>query len=293
MRRHLLAVFVACVSIAGATGQALSDGAPYEYAARPIRRRPSAGADSTSARISAAPGAARRPTARPGVTLDDSWSCFAERRRGRRHARLQLAARADDLRHRRRSRQSRARGSGGYYVPFGYDASTTTDADFYMTLRGRLGVLMNGWMLYVTGGYLGADTTVSVLEACDVFCTTPVVSASNSGFRNGWTIGGGFEAAHRRRLDGQGRISLLRPRLGEPDDAAGQRHRRQHLERRDRRQPRARRHQLPLQQLQVRPVALDERDGCECLLHGGLVSAAMDALSRSSAGRPTRRCARR
>ncbi len=85
-------------------------------------------------------------------------------------------------------------GSGGYYVPFGYDASTNTDTDFYLTLRGRLGVLMNGWMLYATGGYLGADTTVSILEACDVFCTTPAVSASNSSFRNGWTIGGGFEA---------------------------------------------------------------------------------------------------
>ncbi len=62
-----------------------------------------------------------------------------------------------------------------------------------MTLRGRLGVVMNGWMLYFTGGYLGADTTVSVLEACDVFCATPVVSAENSSFRNGWTLGGGLE----------------------------------------------------------------------------------------------------
>ncbi len=60
-------------------------------------------------------------------------------------------------------------GSGGYYVPFGYDASTSTDADFYMTLRGRLGLLMNGWMLYATGGYLGADTSVSVLAECDTF----------------------------------------------------------------------------------------------------------------------------
>jgi outer membrane immunogenic protein len=85
-------------------------------------------------------------------------------------------------------------GSGGYYVPFGYDASTSTDAGFYLTLRGRLGVLMNGWMLYATGGYLGSETEVSVLEACDIFCSTPVVSASSSGFRNGWTIGGGLEA---------------------------------------------------------------------------------------------------
>jgi outer membrane immunogenic protein len=34
-----------------------------------------------------------------------------------------------------------------------------------------------------------------VLEACDIFCATPTVSASSSSFRNGWTFGGGLEAA--------------------------------------------------------------------------------------------------
>ncbi|KWT72044.1 hypothetical protein APY04_0327 [Hyphomicrobium sulfonivorans] len=84
-------------------------------------------------------------------------------------------------------------GTGGYYLPFAYDASTTTDSDFYISLRGRLGVVANGWLWYVTGGYLGADTQVSVLEACTLFCASPVVSASSTGFRNGWTLGGGLE----------------------------------------------------------------------------------------------------
>jgi outer membrane immunogenic protein len=81
------------------------------------------------------------------------------------------------------------------YVPFGYDASTKTDSGFYMTLRGRVGVIMNQWVFYATGGYIGTDTTVSILEACDaVTCGTQEnISGSNSSFRSGWTLGGGIE----------------------------------------------------------------------------------------------------
>lgn len=81
------------------------------------------------------------------------------------------------------------------YVPLGYDTSTKTDSDFYMTLRGRLGVTYNQWMFYATGGYIGADTTVSILGACDAVlsCSTASVSGSKSSFRNGWTLGGGIE----------------------------------------------------------------------------------------------------
>jgi outer membrane immunogenic protein len=81
------------------------------------------------------------------------------------------------------------------YVPLGYDTSTKTDSNFYLTLRGRLGVVFNQWAFYATGGYIGADTTVSVLGACDAIldCSTGAVSGSNSAFRNGWTLGGGVE----------------------------------------------------------------------------------------------------
>jgi outer membrane immunogenic protein len=81
------------------------------------------------------------------------------------------------------------------YVPFGYDSSTQTDLNFYLTLRGRLGIVVDSWLFYATGGYIGADTTVSIIEGCDsVLCGGPfVVDASKSGFRSGWTLGGGLE----------------------------------------------------------------------------------------------------
>ncbi len=85
------------------------------------------------------------------------------------------------------------------YVPLGYDTSTKTDSDFYMTLRGRLGVTYNQWMFYATGGYIGADTTVSILGACDAVlsCSTASVIGSKSSFLNRWTPGRGVEAALR------------------------------------------------------------------------------------------------
>lgn len=195
MRRHLLTVLVACVSMAGAAGHALADGAPYEYGPAPYST-PSIGWTGfyLGAHLGGTWGSSEA-SGDTGVTLDDSWSASPSG----------LVAGATlgynwqlgpmiygiegDL------GNLGLAGSGGYYVPFGYDASTSTDAGFYMTLRGRLGFLMNGWMLYATAGYLGANTTVSVLESCDIFCTVPTVSAESSGFRNGWTIGGGFEAA--------------------------------------------------------------------------------------------------
>ena len=79
------------------------------------------------------------------------------------------------------------------YVPFIYNTSTGTDIDFYLTLRGRLGILFNQSLLYATLGYIGADTTASVVTACTFPPCTVAVNAQNESFRNGWTVGGGFE----------------------------------------------------------------------------------------------------
>jgi outer membrane immunogenic protein len=196
MRRHWFAVFVACVSLAGASESALSDGAPYEYstpASYPLPRFSWTGFY-LGAHLGGTWGSSEA-NGQTGATLDDSWSASPSGLvvGGTLGYNWQLGPMIygleGDL------GNLGLAGSGGYYVPFGYDASTSTDTGFYMTLRGRLGFLMNGWMLYATGGYLGADTTVSVLEACDIFCSVPTVSAESSGFRNGWTIGAGFEVA--------------------------------------------------------------------------------------------------
>ena len=196
MRRHCVAVLVACVSLAGASESALSDGAPYEYSTP--ASYPAARYGWTGFYLGAHLGGtwgSSTANGETGATLDDSWSYSPSGLvvGGTLGYNWQLGPMIygieGDL------GNLGLAGSGGYYVPFGYDASTSTDAGFYMTLRGRLGFLMNGWMLYATAGYLGADTTVSVLEACDIFCSVPTVSAESSGFRNGWTIGAGFEVA--------------------------------------------------------------------------------------------------
>jgi outer membrane immunogenic protein len=197
MRRHLLAVFVACVSIAGATERVLSDGAPsYDYAPSYTPAPQGWRGFYLGAHLGGTWGSSEATDTAGAITLNDSWSAAPSGVvvGGTLGYNWQLGPMIygleGDLGY------LGLAGSGGSYVPLGYEASTTTDTDFYMTLRGRLGVLVNGWMLYFTGGYLGADTTVSVLVECDtLFCTTPVVGASNSSFRNGWTLGGGFEAA--------------------------------------------------------------------------------------------------
>jgi len=86
-------------------------------------------------------------------------------------------------------------GSATSTYVLGYDRSTKTDSDFYMTLRARAGVIFNQWMFYATGGYIGADTKVSIVEECsNIVCGgTFDVSGSNSSFRSGWTLGGGIE----------------------------------------------------------------------------------------------------
>ena len=257
MRRHVLAVLVACICIAGAMERALSDGyAPYDAAPAYTPAPQGWRGFYLGAHLGGTWGSSEA-NGQTGVTLNDSWSYSPSGLvvGGTLGYNWQLGPMIygveADL------GNLGLAGSGGYYVPLGYDASTSTDADFYMTLRGRLGVVVNGYMLYFTGGYLGADTTVSVLEACDGFvCGTPAVSASSSSFRNGWTLGARIRNRPRRRLDGEAGISLLRPRGRDVDDTCRRRHRRQHLERRDGWQHGACRHQLPLQFIQDRILTM-------------------------------------
>jgi len=81
-------------------------------------------------------------------------------------------------------------------VSYSYDTYTNTDAGLYMSLRGRLGVVGDQWLLYFTGGWLGANTEVSIIGNCNnIVCGSDSIVASKSEFNNGWTIGGGIEAA--------------------------------------------------------------------------------------------------
>jgi len=81
------------------------------------------------------------------------------------------------------------------FAPVGFDTSSQAEAGFYLTMRGRLGFVADHWLLYGTGGYIGADTRVSVLDACNVTppCGRSTIDARDQSFRSGWTAGGGIE----------------------------------------------------------------------------------------------------
>ena len=66
--------------------------------------------------------------------------------------------------------------------------------DFYLTLRGRLGIMFNQWLLYGTFGlHRRRHHGLRASTACTFPPCTVAVNAQNESFRNGWTVGGGFE----------------------------------------------------------------------------------------------------
>jgi outer membrane immunogenic protein len=75
------------------------------------------------------------------------------------------------------------------------DTSQRTEADFYLTARARLGFVADNWLFYGTGGYIGAQTRVSIIDTCFVAppCGRSTINANEQEFRSGWTAGGGIE----------------------------------------------------------------------------------------------------
>jgi outer membrane immunogenic protein len=79
---------------------------------------------------------------------------------------------------------------------FAGDTVGETKSDFYATVRGRLGFAIDNWLLYATGGWIGVNTRVSVIDACFVApCGFAVINATDKSFRSGWTVGGGVEVS--------------------------------------------------------------------------------------------------
>jgi outer membrane immunogenic protein len=89
-------------------------------------------------------------------------------------------------------------GSAATHAPLvGGDTSSHTEADFYLTARGRIGIVADHWLLYGTGGYFGAETRVGILDTCFTSppCGLSTMDARDQSFRSGWTAGGGIEWA--------------------------------------------------------------------------------------------------
>ena len=79
---------------------------------------------------------------------------------------------------------------------FACDTVGSTSSDFYATVRGRLGLAFDRFMVYGTGGGIGINTKTSVIDNCSVgLCGAATTNASDSSFRTGWTAGGGIEFA--------------------------------------------------------------------------------------------------
>jgi outer membrane immunogenic protein len=73
--------------------------------------------------------------------------------------------------------------------------TTSAESNFLATVRGRLGLALDRWLAYGTGGMaIGiVKTTDAALVDCGVACTPEAVSQTTT--RIGWTAGGGVEYA--------------------------------------------------------------------------------------------------
>jgi len=76
----------------------------------------------------------------------------------------------------------------------GDDSRGETDSDFYTTMRGRVGVALDCWLIYATGGGIGVNYTKRFIDNCDVApCGPGLIDARSTDFNWGWTVGGGVE----------------------------------------------------------------------------------------------------
>jgi len=76
----------------------------------------------------------------------------------------------------------------------GSDTRGHSDSDFYATFRGRIGVALNQWLFYATGGGIGVNWDTSVRDDCNTRpCGFDLIDAHKQEFDWGWTVGGGVE----------------------------------------------------------------------------------------------------
>jgi outer membrane immunogenic protein len=83
-------------------------------------------------------------------------------------------------------------GDGSPPVSPGGNIIGETSDGFYTTLRGRVGLAFDHIMLYATGGVIGADNEVAVVDRGGLVGEG---SGSSDDFRFGWTAGGGVAYA--------------------------------------------------------------------------------------------------
>ena len=78
----------------------------------------------------------------------------------------------------------------------GGDTRGESSSDFYTTFRGRIGVALNCWLIYATGGGIGVNYETRVIDDCNTGnCGPDLIDAHTKEFDWGYTVGGGIEHA--------------------------------------------------------------------------------------------------
>ena len=76
----------------------------------------------------------------------------------------------------------------------GLDTVGKSSSDFYLTLRGRLGVEFARYLVFATGGAIGLSDKKQVVDSCNIApCGGSTVDAERNSFVWGYTVGAGIE----------------------------------------------------------------------------------------------------
>lgn len=76
----------------------------------------------------------------------------------------------------------------------GGDTQGKTDSDFYTAFRARIGVDVNHYLLFLTGGAIGVNYTNQIADHCTIApCGGGTIDANFNGYTWGYTVGAGVE----------------------------------------------------------------------------------------------------
>jgi len=76
---------------------------------------------------------------------------------------------------------------------FPHDTFGKSDSDFYASFRGRIGVALDCWLVYATGGAIGVNYRTSVNDGSFTIDGPDTINAAKQDFDWGYTFGGGVE----------------------------------------------------------------------------------------------------
>ena len=74
-----------------------------------------------------------------------------------------------------------------------HDTFGESESDFFATFRGRVGVALDCWLVYATGGGIGVNYHPRVIDTSSTTAGPDTIDASRHDFEWGYTLGGGVE----------------------------------------------------------------------------------------------------